>query len=106
MWHAKFVWQGERVDGGSEREISAVDEIVKIARYSSFESVHHYLHLLLHRLHLREDRGWSCVNKGWDAYILPLMSAQGVTSFWSFAVLPLSTGIFQVFCNIIACLPM
>ena len=57
MRHTKFVWQGERVDCGSEWGISAVDEIVKIAGYLSFESIHHYLHLLLHRLHLREDRG-------------------------------------------------
>ena len=51
------MWQGERVDCGSEWGISAVDEIVKIAGYLSFESIHHYLHLLLHRLHLREDGG-------------------------------------------------
>ena len=76
---------------------SAVDEIVKITGYSSFESVHHYLHLLLHRLHLREDGGWSCIHEGWDAYVLPLQSAWGVTSFWSFAVSPLSTRVSQVF---------
>ena len=79
--HTKSVWQGERVDGGSERGISAVDEIIKIAGYSSFESVHHYLHLLLHRLHLCEDGGWSHIHKGWDAYVSLLQLAWGVTSF-------------------------
>ena len=69
---SKLVRQGERVDGGSERGISAVDEIVKIAGYPALESVHHHLHLLIYRLYLREDRGWSRVHKGWDAYILPL----------------------------------
>ena len=106
MGHTKFVWQGERVDGGSEWGISAVDEIVKIAGYSSFESVHHYLHLLLHCLHLREDGGWSLIHEGWDAYVSPLQSAWGVTSFWPFAVSLLSAKVSQVFCNIIVRLSM
>ena len=75
MGHTKFVWQRERVDGGSEWGISVVDKIVKITGYSSFESIHHYLHLLLHRLHLREDGGWSRIHEGWDAYVSPLQSA-------------------------------
>ena len=100
------MWQGERVDSGSEWGISAVDEIVKITRYSSFESVHHYLHLLLYCLYLHEDGGWSRIHEGWDAYVSPLQSAWGVTSFWSFVVSPLSTRISQVFYNIIVRLPM
>ena len=98
--------QGERVDCGSERGISTVDEIVKIAGYPSFERIHHYLHLLLHRLHLHEDRGWSRIHEGWDAYVSPLQLAWGVTFFRSFAVSPLSIGISQVFYNIIVYLPM
>ena len=97
--------QGEGVDGGNERGISTINKIVKIARHSSLESVHHYLHLFLHRLYLRDNRGWSCIHKGWEAYILPLQSAQGATALWSFLVPSLSTGIFQVFFwNIVSCL--
>ena len=92
--HAKLVRQGEKVDGGSERGISAVDEIVKIPGHSSLESVHHHLHLLLHRLYLCDNRGWSRIHEGWDAYILPLQSVRGVTAFRSFAVSSLNTGIF------------
>ena len=61
------MWQGEKVDSGSERGISAVDEIVKIAGYPALESVHHHLHLLIHRLYLCEDRRWSRIHKGWVA---------------------------------------
>ena len=82
-----------------------VNKIVKIAGHLSLESVHHYLYLFLYRLYLRDNRGWSCIREGWEAYILLLQSARGVTALRSFSVSSLSTGIFQVFFqNIVSCL--
>ena len=49
--------QGEGVDGGNERGISTINKIVKIAKHSSLESVHHYLHLFLYRLYLLDNKG-------------------------------------------------
>ena len=84
---------GERVNGGSERGISAVDEVVKIAGHSSLESVHDHLYLLFYHLYLRDNRGWSRIHEGWDAYVLPLQSARGVTAFQPFAISSLNTRI-------------
>ena len=86
--------QGEGVDGVSEQGVSTINKIVKIIGHLSLESVHHYLHLFLYRLYLRDNKGWSCIREGREAYILSLQSAQGVTALKSFSVSSLSTGIF------------
>ena len=40
---------------------------------------------------------WSHICEGWEAHILSLRSAWGVTTFWSLSVSSLSTGTFLVF---------
>ena len=56
--------RGKELTAVVNEGISAVDEIVKITGHPSLESVYHHLHLLLHRLYLREDRGWSRIHEG------------------------------------------
>ena len=92
--HVKLVRQGERVDEGSEQGVSTVNKIVKIARHSSLESIHHYLHPFLYRLYLRDNKWWSFIREGREAYILSLQYAWGVTTLRSFSVSSLSTSIF------------
>ena len=91
------MWQGEGIDGGGEGGVSLVNKIVKIARHSSLKSVHHNFHLFLYRLYLCNNRWWSHIREGQEAYILLLRSAWGVTTLRSFSVSSLSTGIFLVF---------
>ena len=49
-------------------------KIVEVAGDASLEGVHHDLHLLFHRLHLREDGRWRCICEGGHARIAPLRS--------------------------------
>ena len=91
------MWQGEGIDGGGEGGVSLVNKIVKIARHSSLKSVHHNFHLFLYRLYLCNNRWWSHIREGWEAYILSLQSAWGVTTLRSLSVSLLDTGTFLVF---------
>ena len=103
MWHAKLTRQGEGVDGGGKWRVSPVDKVVKVTRHSSLESVHHYFHLFLYRLHLRDDRWRSRIHKRGKAHVPSLWSAWGVVSLWSFLVPPFSAGSFLIRSLVIWC---
>ena len=96
LWHAELTWQGEGVDGGCEWRVGSVDKVVKITGHSPLEGVHHHLHLLLHRLHLCDDRWWSRICEGREAHVLSLRLARGVTSLGSFLISSVSTGSFLI----------
>ena len=82
-----------------------MDQIIKVAGHPSFEGVHRDIHLFLYHLHLRDNVGWSHIREGWEAYILSLWSAWGVTTLQSLSVSLLGTGTLLVlFLSTVSCL--
>ena len=103
LWHAELTRQGEGVDEGRERRVSSVDKVVKITGHSPLESVHHNLHLFLHRLHLWDDRWWSRICEGREAHVLSLRFAWGVTGLGSLLVSSISAGSLLISSLVVWC---
>ena len=68
--HAKLLQLGEGVDECGERQIGSVDQIIEVARHSSFEGVHYKVHLFLHHLYLYDNVRRSRVCDGRAAHVL------------------------------------
>ena len=63
---------------------------------SSLEGIHHDLHLLLHRLHLCDDKRRGKIHERRKAYVLPLRSAWGIATLRPLLLPSLGTVTFLV----------
>ena len=106
LWHSEFLWQGTGIDGYSEQRVGSVYQIIKVAGDSSFEGVHHNLHLFLHRLHLRKNRWRGCIRERGHAQVPPLGSAGLVTALWPFRSPSFGTVTLVFLLNIISCVSL
>ena len=106
LQHSKFLWQGTGIDGYSERRVSSIHQIVKVAGEASLEGVHHNLYLFLHRLHFRENGWWGCIHERGHAQVPPFRSAGLVTALWPFTS-PLFGAVPLVFLlDVMSCIPL
>ena len=73
-----------------------MDQVIKVARHLSSESVHHEVHPFLHHLHLRNCVRGSRIYGEWMAGILSLLSAWGVVAFRPLLIPSFSASSFLV----------
>ena len=104
LQHSEFLWQGTGIDGYSEQRVGSVYQIIKVAGDSSFEGVHHNLHLFLHRLHLRKNRWRGCIRERGHAQVPPLGSAGLVTALWPFRSPSFGTVTLVFLLDVVSCI--
>ena len=84
-----------------------MDQVVKVAGYSSSEGVHHQDHLFLHHLHLYDNVGWSHVCSAWTTHVWSFWPAKGIDTFRLLLVSFICTGAFLVlFLNVMSYVPL
>ena len=74
-----------------------MDQVIEVARHSSFEGIHHKVHPFLHHLYLCNHVRCSCIYDGRTARVLSFWSTWGVATFQPLLIPSLNTGAFLIF---------
>ena len=84
-----------------------MDQVIKVAKYSSSEGIHHQVHTFPHHLHLCDNVGWSHICDRWTTHVLSFWPARGIATFRPLLVSSLSAGAFLVLLlSVMSCVPL
>ena len=84
-----------------------MDQVAKVARYSSSKDIHHQVHPFTHHLHLRDNMGRSHVCGRWTTQVWLFWSARGIATFRPLLVSFVYTCAFLIlFLSVMSCVPL